>query len=328
MGAMRSCYKTAGRPYGAGGPLIRIRWYFTPPGAPVYQGPHVWEPWKLDRDRFIDQEQAGEVPNAVQRYDKGGPPRHHKTERACGTEEDFAGEGTPPTLPDGRPDFWRMCGCSYRAKLAIIIRHKTRHLGSVGEIVFEGEFVEPRYGGEVVFEGVLLQGLAVLSGEVVFEGELLEGLELLHGEVVFEGEFHLSDPRQEGEVVFEGEFSPPSVVEVSCGSCTVSPRTWTLTVAGLAGEAAALNGTWLITYSSGCLWQSEVGDPGGANAQWFVQFDGTSWRVQGICSGTFFGHVGLYRPLVEFWHCTESNTVQLVTATDPEFPAEVTVDPV
>jgi hypothetical protein len=204
MGAMRSCYKTTARPYGSGGPVVGIRWYFTPPGAAVYQGEHVFEPWKLDRDRYIDPEQAGEIPGARQKYDKGAPPLLHKSGRSCGTAADFTGEGRPPLLPNGRPDFWRMCGCSYKAKLGIMPRCRVREGGYVGDVAIEGGYELLHWYGEILVEGEYH-----LDGET--EGSFA-------AELLIEGEYHTESVSYFGELAIEGQYIIEEFPEMFSGA--------------------------------------------------------------------------------------------------------------
>lgn len=109
--ALRSCYTTTGRLY-EGGPPVVIRWYFAAPDAPVYDLLSCWEP-EIYHDQDLPRpDGAGEVPGAARYWYNGANPGVELKETWCGTEDDFRGEGTPPTRPDGSPDFAAMCGCA------------------------------------------------------------------------------------------------------------------------------------------------------------------------------------------------------------------------
>jgi len=96
-----------------GGPVVYIRWYFADEGAPWYPHGHCWEPILYYADKLPIPDTAGELADGKRRRVPRTPPRVKQTMVACGTEADFAGEGSPPLLRSGRPDFARVCGCGY-----------------------------------------------------------------------------------------------------------------------------------------------------------------------------------------------------------------------
>lgn len=239
MSVLRSCYVTTGRLY-EGGPPVRIRWYFTEPDAPVYDQLSCWEP-ELYRDQELHQvEGAGEVPGAVRTWYNGANPGVPLKPTWCGTEKDFQGEGTPPYLPDGRPDFAAMCSCAVPACIGfgtgagfVSIRRAELAFEGIWDLVNEGpEAVEAELAleavgvattgdaapgtGDLVYEGdgeSSFNGQLEAAGDLVYHAEWrdVSGLGSCRpGDLVFEAETFEGEPPDgafTGELVFEGEWN-------------------------------------------------------------------------------------------------------------------------
>lgn len=115
MDLVRSCYRTRMRFWRGSDRTVAVRWFFTPPGAKLYQGYNRfaslnWEnrPW---RDTGL-----GEDPAARRTYDRGRPNRFLRGDRVCGTPAMFA-EGLDPDAvypPEPRDQGGIPACCGYR----------------------------------------------------------------------------------------------------------------------------------------------------------------------------------------------------------------------
>lgn len=315
MDQLRSCYKSYMRLYPDRPDVLTLgRWYFCLPGARAVPYKHSFGSSLWDPKGYDFEVPVGEVLR-VPGWVSGATDARNVGRHFCGSASAWL-EGIPyadrPGLEldaEGLP----LC-CHYpkieAAELTFAATF-TEDLGTrTAELTFEASWDDGKYHAELGLEAEWYEDVDINAAELALEAMDAPGVVEYIGELVLEA----------------GPWTPP--VRVVCGTCTHNPYEWTLTVAGITGEPAVLNGTFSITHRSGCEWGSPGYGGDGTVAYWRVAYDGSNWRVQGFYNGAE-SHTALYRPNVAFWNCMASNTVQLVTVLGSgTYPAEVTVDPV
>jgi len=98
---LRSCYVGVWKVYTDPlTPLQTVRWFFTPPGTPVYQGPTAFTPASWFANSGIPEAEVGEFSERFQAWSQGLPPPVTFTLRPLGAQGLFQdGVPLPPDPP-------------------------------------------------------------------------------------------------------------------------------------------------------------------------------------------------------------------------------------
>lgn len=98
---LRSCYEAPVQFYtNPGSPLNAVRWFFTPPGTPVYPGPSIFTSPVWFANSGIPELPIGEFSERLVAWQNGLPPPVTFTYRPIGNAADFVnGVAAPPNPP-------------------------------------------------------------------------------------------------------------------------------------------------------------------------------------------------------------------------------------
>jgi hypothetical protein len=98
---LRSCYVGVWKVYTDPlTPLQTVRWFFTPPGTPVYDGPTAFTPASWFANSGIPEADVGEFSERFQAWSQGLPPPVTFTLHPLGSEPMFQqGVPLPPDPP-------------------------------------------------------------------------------------------------------------------------------------------------------------------------------------------------------------------------------------
>jgi hypothetical protein len=334
---LRSCYSSTWRLFRGSPQPTAGRYYFSPPGTPVYPLPHnLWsQTWVTDEQQVPPV--LGEVPalgvppqtppKRVERpflarrpwYKGAAPVSPPAPAILLGTADCVLEGDNPPPAIDRPLVGGQDARCWLNAGL-LPPAAPTWGLFSYGGLRAGGAT------GRAGAGGLLAGGAAASAPGIAGQGGVLAGgaaaLPRVQGGGLLGGGTGAASQHGRGGILSGGAATIiTGGTTTGCMQCPGgAPAKWQLIVTGFSGGCAPLNGTWTIAYQSACLWED---DP--VTTTWTLSGGPMTWTLLGNAGGL----TPSYTLAASSFGCLRSNTLALAAGggcASP--PASLTITPI